>query len=429
MPGSLERIGTGGAFTPDFSIDPTAEGFIPPSTYAQRYTFEAQFPPSLKPQISWDFGDGQSAKGLKRISHIFLTPGIFPVKLQLDLGTGSAPLVTTIRVEVRDRMLARFPRPLEDPSRAIQAVLKDYDPKKLSAEAALRGLLFFESANATDDMLVWGRAWLEMKDLGTPAGGGGDALLEEETFALARALEARKDFAAAADVYRLAAAKPVRMETRLRLIWLGVAERSDNLSDGAAPALAEAQTWAKKVDPVGAEGRLAYAAVAYAALAAGDGKAARTATETAERAVVAAGGFTPRGGGAGGGGDARFNQAQIRQGVLARNVENYIRTREFDAAWKLINDWDMEFPAAAWEGFTRTLRVKLAAAEGRSDSAARMALAHARANPESFYAAELLFRASEHFTAAGKPEESRAALEILKSKYPESPYARESSNK
>jgi hypothetical protein len=121
---------------------------------------------------------------------------------------------------------------------------------------------------------------------------------------------------------------------------------------------------------------------------------------------------------------AKFNDLQIRQGVLARNVENYIRTKDFDTAWKLINEWDMEMPTAAWEGFSRTLRVKLAATEGRPLAAAQMALAHAKANPSGFYAAELLLRASENFQAAGKGEEARTALEILRTKYPESPYAR-----
>ena len=126
----------------------------------------------------------------------------------------------------------------------------------------------------------------------------------------------------------------------------------------------------------------------------------------------------------GAGGAAKFNEAQIRQGVLARNVENAIRTKEFDAALKLLDAWELEYPAAMWEGFTRTLRVKLAVAEGRPAIAARMALAHAKANPGGFYAAELVYRAAENFKAAGEGEKAKGAMELLTSKYPESPYAR-----
>jgi hypothetical protein len=120
-----------------------------------------------------------------------------------------------------------------------------------------------------------------------------------------------------------------------------------------------------------------------------------------------------------------YNQREIRQGVLTRNVENYIHTKELDTAVTLLNEWELEFPEAIWEGFTRTLRVKLAAAEGRNVVAARMALAQARANPEGFYAAELLYRAAENFKLGGEQGQAKTVMELLASRYPESPYARE----
>ena len=120
-----------------------------------------------------------------------------------------------------------------------------------------------------------------------------------------------------------------------------------------------------------------------------------------------------------------YNQREIRQGVLTRNVENYIQTKELDTAVTLLNEWELEFPEAIWEGFTRALRVKLAAAEGRNVVAARMALAQARANPEGFYAAELLYRAAENFKLGGEQGQAKTVMELLASKYPESPYARE----
>ena len=104
-------------------------------------------------------------------------------------------------------------------------------------------------------------------------------------------------------------------------------------------------------------------ALAYAQIAKGDGKAAKAAIDAAEKA--AATGTAP--------GTDAFNRQQIRQGVLTRNVENYLRTKDFDTAHTLLNQWELEMPAALWEGFTRTLRVKLAAAEGQPLIAARMA--------------------------------------------------------
>jgi TolA-binding protein len=57
--------------------------------------------------------------------------------------------------------------------------------------------------------------------------------------------------------------------------------------------------------------------------------------------------------------------------------------------------------------------------------AARLALSHAGANPEGFYAAELLFRAAENFKLGGEQQQARTVLELLARKYPESPYARQ----
>src|SRR6185369_16975598 len=88
-----------------------------------------------------------------------------------------------------------------------------------------------------------------------------------------------------------------------------------------------------------------------------------------------------------------YNEQEIRQGVLARNIESYIRTKDFDTALKLIDQWELEYPDSIWDGFTRTLRVRLYAAEGRPLIAARVALQLARINTQGFYAAELLYRA------------------------------------
>jgi hypothetical protein len=111
--------------------------------------------------------------------------------------------------------------------------------------------------------------------------------------------------------------------------------------------------------------------------------------------------------------------------VLARDVETYIRTKDYDTATKLIDEWEWEYPEAMIDGFTRLLRVKLVTAEGRPAVAAKIAMQHAKALPGSFYAAELLWRAAKGYEAAGDAEKAKGAMEVLKGKYPESPYARE----
>ncbi|MEI8195030.1 MAG: hypothetical protein WCI73_03890, partial [Phycisphaerae bacterium] len=81
------------------------------------------------------------------------------------------------------------------------------------------------------------------------------------------------------------------------------------------------------------------------------------------------------------------------------------------------------FPAAIIEGNSRLLKYRLRMAEGQPLLAARVALAHAKGVTNSYYAAELLYRASVAFKAAGKEADANAALDLLTSKYPESPYA------
>ena len=61
--GPLEKVGA--AFTPDVLLVAEAEGFVPPGGYVQRYSFEVQYPTTLKPTITWDFGDGQTIAGAK----------------------------------------------------------------------------------------------------------------------------------------------------------------------------------------------------------------------------------------------------------------------------------------------------------------------------------------------------------------------------
>jgi PKD repeat protein len=415
-PGALEKAGAPVGEGIDFAAEPAAEGFIPPNTYVQRYTFDAHYPESMRPTITWDFGDGQVIAGLKHVNHIYLAPGIYPVTLKVEPGgthaAGGDELRSTIRITVKDRMIARFPRPPEDPPRALAAVLKEYDPNKLPPAQALLGSLFFENTGDTDNMLAWGRSWLKAEE-NVPLTSTEDATLREQTENLANVLLTRRQGKDAAEVYRLAAEKPAPFTTRADMLRMEVVLLCDEVDD-AEGALRQAQAWEKKTaaeaaaKPAG--NVFVQEAVAYAAIAKGDGKLAQSALQAAagkDRPTLAV-----------------LNQRDIRRGVLTRNIENALRTKDFETGWRLVNQWEEEFPDALWDGFTRTLRVKLAAAQGKFLVAAKIALAHARANPEGFYAAELLFRAAENFRQAGQDAQAKTAMDLLTSKYPESPYAR-----
>jgi hypothetical protein len=430
--GELEKVGSGGAVSgvPDITVEPAAEAFLPPSTYGQRYSFEALYPANLNPLILWDFGDGQTLAGLKKVSHIYLGPGNYPVTARLSAGTGMAAGggSATVRLAVKDRLYEKFPRPVEDSGATIRSVLKDYKPDKLPADHAFRGMTFYESAGEYDGQILWGHAWLAGKDAAPPA----DAVIFDETFGLARLQIFRKDFKGAAESFRLASAKAAAMEFRANLMRHEVMTLCDYVDDPDA-AVKEAQDWLRKINASNKpQTKTVQAAMAYALIAKGDGKGAKAAVDAAAAAsaVVAQ---VPVSGGAGSGAIDAYNQRQIRQGVLTRNVENYLQSyqqmkdsKDLDTVLTLLSQWELEIPDAIWEGFTRTLRIKAAAAEGRNLVAARLGLCHARANPDGFYAAELLFRSAENFKLAGENQQAQSVLDLLASKYPESPYARRS---
>jgi TolA-binding protein len=232
-----------------------------------------------------------------------------------------------------------------------------------------------------------------------------------ETFDLARFFESRDRFKESVEAFDLASQKPVGADTRTRAMRWQVTQMCDFLDDGGqAYKIAEAWNEGPNVKTEAAH-HTAHVALIYAAIARGDGKtAAQEAKDTGNAPGVAT--------------LARTDRQPIDQGVLARNIESAIAAKEYDQAANLIMDWENDYPAAMLDGFTRLLRVKLYAAEGHAPIAARVALQHAKAVPTSFYAAELLYRAAENFKAAGRPEDATTTLDLLKQKYPESPYAR-----
>jgi hypothetical protein len=395
--GPLEKIGA--PYAADFSIDPQAELFIPPESFVPRYVFEARFPESFSPQMSWSFGDGQKSAGARKLSHYFLEPGMYPVTLTLR--EGSNTFTTTTRIVVQDRLYDLFPRPPQDGPKKGIPWLRDYDVSALTGTEALKGMLLFQDQGDVDAMASWGKAWLKTKD--APS----DKVLTDETTDLARLLEGRKDYAGMAEDFHLASEKPAGMLVRLDLMRDEVRVRCDDLPE-AGQALSLAESWRTRINRGDkSQVRGVESAVLYAAMAVPEMKAAHEALAAVRKSAL-----------------GTYAEAQLQQGVLARNVENYIRTQDYDTATDLLNQWEGDYPEAIWEGFTRTLRGKLLAAEGEPLIAARICVQHAKANPEGFYAAELLYRAAQHFKEAGDPTQAKAAMDLLTSKYPESPYAR-----
>ncbi len=121
----------------------------------------------------------------------------------------------------------------------------------------------------------------------------------------------RGDFKLAAEMYRLASSKQQSMDLRLKCLRMYAIESCDYDGD-PDEVLKLIEQWKQKIDAHNEQQNHAlWTITAYAAVAKGDGK-------LAHEAAKAAGMRRPQ----------SFNEMEIHQGVLARNIETYIRTRE-----------------------------------------------------------------------------------------------------
>lgn len=393
--GPLETMGK--SYTADFTVDASGECFTAPDFYLPRYSFEAIYSGPFAAKFQWDFGDGQTATTPK-VSHVFLTPGTYPIKLTVSVQGNT--FTTTQRIAVKDRLYQRFPVPPEDTPRASAQILAAYDVKTLNIQQLWRGLQLLKMMK-DDSVLPWARAWLENR---TPQP---ESVVWQEAQDLAEFYRARKQYRQLADAFTQIANKNVGIELRATAIRHAVLTLCDEVNDPDA-GLKLARGFKDKNDITNREAqRTLSLAVAYAAIACGDGKLATKVVEE----------VGPRR-------DLAFNEQEIQQGVLTRNVETYTRAKDFQTADKLLDQWERDYPQTLITGFTRLMAVKLQLEQGQFAAAARLAEQHARALPGTFYAAELLYHARNAYSAAGDAQAAKRCSELLTSKYPESPYAR-----
>jgi tetratricopeptide (TPR) repeat protein len=383
----------------DISPEAMAEVQLAPGTFAPRYVFEAAIPENMKPTILWSFGDGQTSTGLIKASHIFLSPGVYPVTLKLQPQSGAAQ-DAIVRIAVKDRLFDRLAHPPLDPLPTVRSILKDYKLEQLRADDAFRGMQFYESAKDDVSHIAWGRAWLTgHESTMIPA----DGVVSAEAFAIARLQSQRKEYKETAETFKLAAAKPIGMQTRTNLIRHEIMTLCDEVED-VPQALQEANKWVARVEKTNPlEIRTIQVALAYALIAAGDGQNAKVAIDKVMPPPPAS---APA--------DAK--------NPWRSKVEESIGKKDFDGAAALIDQAELTDPLSLWTGATQIPRVTLLAAQGKYLEAARIAAAHVRANPTGPYAAELLFHAAENYKLGGAPQKAQSALDQLQSGYPESPF-------
>lgn len=399
-PISVARAGalrkTAGGYAADFSIRPQAQIFVPASHYFQRYSFSALVPASFSPSVTWRFSDGQRASGLQ-VNHIFMTPGIYRVAMRVNQAGHS--FHTSLHMVVKSEMYSLFPFPPADPPVLVANILNTYQISGLNAEQLYRGIEFFHRYNTYHGLSSWGLAWAQSKDPQSAQ------QITKGAGLIARGLVAKSNFAQAANIYRLVAQKRISVSAQTEALQHYAILTCDH-TDSAAEVLTVLQAWRKGHHQLPTEAkRLISVALAYAAVGTGNGKLAAS-------YIAASGGSA-----------MAYSAAEIRQGVLARNVESYIQSNHLRTARHLLNEWDADFPQAVVKGYTRLLRMKLLRHAGHPMATVRMAMQFVASEPKSFYAARLLYEAYMAANTAGHRNRALLIFAKLKQNYPESPYA------
>jgi PKD repeat protein len=352
--------------------------------YSHRYRFTARGTKNPKATYQWDFGDGQSSKAPDP-EHMFLTDGVYPVKLTVRIGPNRD--TQTIKVAV-SRDFSRINNPPMDEPAVQSPGVATYDVARMPPEWLPRATVLHLRAAAMEPMLKVAARMAAEPTHPDPAGA---------TAALAEATQQLLTRGRAADAVKL---------------WSAVPEKSD-LQPAAARQLASLLMWrvgdfaraVKVLEPFVAAGDASYKRMhAQAVLLGGKADEGRKLLRQLDDA-------TP---------PVAPAQRAALSGASARTIEFYITEGDWEAGEAAWEAWSDRFPADFLEGYSVLLRARLMELNKAPAAAAKLGEAFAEAVPGSSYAPQLLDRASK-LLAQADPKKSEALRAALKERYPEDP--------
>ena len=426
---------------PHFSLEITGSVPLPENPqHLLGVHFQNLSPPALlsKSKMQWDFGDGQTSDQPSP-DHVFLRPGLYPVRLAIQRGVKKLEIAYTVQVDQRqDRPKDRHELDLYLP------ILESYVPAKLDA-ASLKQLVlaYLWKAELVVSPREDDKETADEPGEGQPADPAAETrlLLEREAAArefLVRAVDAAKaafldNSAATGDepLFELAElAAPVAREqlgdSRLAgQIWQAAAQRISRPELRAECQLAAADIALNDLLlPDYSKGLLRQAGIAIGKGAAG---------EAASRLHRIWGDFYAA---TGDGAQARkeyteadrlrsTDRSQIEQiawrGAHSRSTEQFLKSGRFGQAAQQLHTWQNEFPSEKLEGYMHLLFARYWA--GREDYAAAIAQADQIliVNPDSPYADQLLALAAQCDEKRGRIDRALATLQSLLKDYPGSP--------
>ncbi len=386
-PGPLQEIKKD--LTADFDVQNVAECFEhDPSTrepergnYSQLLRFTAgSVPAGSNLQIDWDFGDGQGAKG-QAIDHVFLTPGVYPVRIEYRINSTVVDTQTNRILVERDLTHPQEPQTNDPPVQS--KIVATYDVSQLPVGALPWATILHEKAGDKQAMLATAqRLAAEPRH--------GDSNLAFSTLQDA----AQTPGIDAHDRAAIWSAVPVRSDLQPRAVRMLTNVQLWELADFDAARQA-LEPFASGADP--------GVARRYAQLLLLLGNSAEAKKRLAAQTPL----------------DDTGRSAAI-SGAMARTVEYYITESNPAAGDEAWERWMSRFPGDFLEGYSVLLRVQLMNLDGHPQAAAAVAEAFAHAMPRSSYAPALLDKASK-LLARLDPAKSAQLHEQLKQRYPEDP--------
>ena len=396
-----------------------------------------------KAKITWDFGDGQKSDQPNPM-HVYLRPGVYPVKLSIKRGTKPFEMVNRVHVDRPKVFKAKEYHKLDD----YLPIVETYDPSLLDAVALRQLVLTYmfkvesilappepeeeapqegeaqpEEPQEPDPQQV--QAELEATraealnyvTLAVTAGqvafleetvpGSDEDLIELVRLVGAMARNRVGDSLLAARIWHGASRRitngELKAECEIESADIAV---GDLLNSNAAKSLLEAATAhlrSTKTGPVAA--RLNRVWGDYHALT-GDGESARESYLQAEAVL-------------------QSNRTSIERiawsGAHNRSVEQFLGSGELDRAAQQLRAWQDEFPAEKMDGNISLMFARYWAGRRMYDQAVALVDQMLAVNADASYVDKLLMVAADCEIRRGKFDGALAFLNQLLRDYPGSP--------
>jgi PKD repeat protein len=368
----------------DFGINQMGECF-----FADGYSYHFRFTPrpslANADKFQWSFGDGQTSTK-SEVDHVYITDGIYPVKLTAHEGPNSDTQTVQLAVS---RNWAHILDSRQDQPQILSGLVQDYDAKAIP-DSNLPRLVQLSVTADTPELAVDFADSLAARKSHPDSSAAFAALnaLEKKLIATGKA-----DVAAAmwdkvpadSDMQPFAA----RRGAEMALWWTG----------DIAKAVHLLQPFAKRNDP----GLIRQ--YGQALILSGHADEGKKLLESQQSNVPPA-------------------RRVALSGAAARNVEFFITNNDPESGEEAWDRWQARFPSDFEEGYSVMLRTKLMELRKRGSAAASIAEAFANAEPLSPYAPQLLDRASK-LLASTDAAKSQALHQQLKQKYPEDPLSQD----